>query len=154
VSKQLRRQIVPNLIHPRRGLAIRCGPLANGQAYQATKAAKPGVVAERTHFLTRRVVGSLGVQTVPSSEDFRRYGRLSVRRRLPLWRLRLARLRRLWLRRLRLLLVMGTLPHLLRALLQSPGAITAAGLVRVTVKPEVVFEVTDVLHAWLGSTLT
>ena len=44
-------------------------------------------------------------------------------RRLPLWRLRLARLRRL-----RLLLVMGTLPHLLRALLQSPGAITAAGL--------------------------
>ena len=91
------------------------------------------------------------MQTVPSSEDFRRYGRLSVRRRLPL---RLARLRRLWLRRLRLLLVMGTLPHLLRALLQSPGAITAAGLVRVTVKPEVVFEVTDVLHAWLGSTLT
>ena len=78
MSKQLRRQIVPNLIHPRRGLAIRCGPLANGQAYQATKAAKPGVVVERTHFLTRRVVGSLGVQTVPSSEDFRRYGRLSV----------------------------------------------------------------------------
>ena len=48
-----------------------------------------------------------------------------MRRWLPLWRLwlRLARLRRL-----RLLLVMGTLPHLLRALLQSPGAVTAAGL--------------------------
>ena len=88
---------------------------------------------------------------MPSSEDFRRYGRLPLWRlwlwRLWLWRLWLRRLRRLWLRRLRLLLVMGTLPHLLRALLQSPGAITAAGLVRVTVKPEVVFEVTDVLHA-------
>jgi hypothetical protein len=126
VSKQLRRQIVPNLIHPRRGLAIRCGPLANGQAYQATKAAKPGVVAERTHFLTRRVVGSLGVQTVPSSEDFRRYGRLSVRRRLPLWRLRLARLRRLWLRRLWLLLLLGTLPRLLKStLVQIPSTIKA-----------------------------
>jgi hypothetical protein len=71
---------------------------------------------------------------------------------LPLWRLRLARLRRLWLRRLRLLLVMGTLPHLLRALLQSPGAITAAGLRQGD--GEAGLEVTDVLHAWLGSTLT
>ena len=44
--------------------------------------------------------------------------RLSMRRRLPLWRwplrLRLARLRWLWLRRLWLLRVMGTLPHLLK----------------------------------------
>ena len=50
--------------------------------------------------------------------------RLSVRRRLPVrrrWplRLRLARLRWLWLRRLWLLLVMGTLPHLLKGTLRS-----------------------------------
>jgi len=34
-------------------------------------------------------------------------------RRLPVRRVRLAWLRRLWLRRLRLLLAMGSLPHLL-----------------------------------------
>jgi hypothetical protein len=47
--------------------------------------------------------------------------RLSVRRRLPLWplRLRLARLRWLWLRRLWLLRFMGTLPHLLKGTLRS-----------------------------------
>jgi hypothetical protein len=46
--------------------------------------------------------------------------RLSMRvRRLPMrrLRLRLARLRRLWVRRLWLLLVMGTLPHLLKGTL-------------------------------------
>ena len=90
-------------------------PVAERPADQATKAAKSGVVAERTHFLTRRAVGSLEAQTA-FFPDFRRYGRLSVRRWLPLWRLRLARRRRL-----RLLLVMGTLPHLLRAPL-SPRA--------------------------------
>jgi hypothetical protein len=46
--------------------------------------------------------------------------RLSVRRRLPVRRrLRLARLRWLWLRRLWLLLVMGTLRHLLKGTLRS-----------------------------------
>ena len=54
-----------------------------------------------------------------------RMRRLSMRVRwLPVrrLRLRLARLRRLWLRRLWLLLVMGTLPHLLKGTLpfESP----------------------------------
>ena len=54
-----------------------------------------------------------------------RMRRLSMRVRwLPVrrLRLRLARLRRLWLRRLWLLLVMGTLPHLL---IQIPSTIKA-----------------------------
>ena len=76
-------------------------PVAERPGRSGDEGSKAGVVAEQTHFLTQRVVGSLGVQTVPSSEDFRRSGRLSVRRRLPLWRLRLARRRRLWLWRLR-----------------------------------------------------
>ena len=38
-------------------------PVAERPADQATKAAKSGVVAERTHFLTRRAVGSLEAQT-------------------------------------------------------------------------------------------
>ena len=56
---------------------------------------------------------------------------MSVRRRLPLWRrwplrLRLARLRWLWLRRLWLLLVMGTLRHLLKGTnVQIPSTIKA-----------------------------
>jgi hypothetical protein len=54
-----------------------------------------------------------------------RMRRLSMWRRLPLWRVplrvRLARLRWLWLRRLRLLLAMGALPHLLSSLLKSPA---------------------------------
>jgi hypothetical protein len=46
--------------------------------------------------------------------------RLSVRWRLPLWRrVRLSWLRRLRLRRLRLLLVLGTLPHLLNGTRRS-----------------------------------
>jgi hypothetical protein len=47
--------------------------------------------------------------------------RLSVWRRLPVRRwLRLARLQRLWLRRLRLLLSLGTLRHLLKVKLADP----------------------------------
>ena len=42
-----RRQSAPQVIRR---------PLPNGPADQATKAAKSGVVAERTHFLTRRAV--------------------------------------------------------------------------------------------------
>ena len=62
--------------------------------------------------------------------------RLSMRGRLPMWwlRLRLARLRWLWLRRLRLLLVMGTLRHLLKGTpRQIPSTIKApASLARLT----------------------
>jgi hypothetical protein len=55
--------------------------------------------------------------------------RLSLRRRVPLrWlRMRLAWLRWLWLRRLRLLLAMGPLPHLLKGTQYKAPATWAAG---------------------------
>ena len=69
-----------------------------------------------------------------------RMRRLSMR--VPL-RLRLASLRRLWLRRLRLLCVMGTLPHLLKGTLRpehnkspSQHCATGRGLTVLTVPTE------------------